>query len=317
MQPHELRQKLQKEIFEQDQAVNALVRAITISNLGSTSIDHPLANLLFLGPTGVGKSQIIRSLAKIIQSGLIVINCTEYQLDHDIEKLIGAPPGYAGHDKPSFFEKKLDTVNKKNTIILFEELEKASDAFFNLLLEILERGTLTQGNGIEINFKNCFFIFTSNLGSNMVNEVKKEKIGFSCAKNFKEEKIQNIYKKAYENKFSPEFINRIDEIVIFNSLSKESLNNIFNKFLQETYARLIETQITIEPLSEEIKTFLIEKGTSLEYGARPLKRTIRQYLEFPLANAVSYYGTGNYKGVFKGGRIRFVKYLRTTYADAK
>jgi ATP-dependent Clp protease ATP-binding subunit ClpA len=296
LKERELRDRLKKEIIGQDRAVDALVRAVMVANLGICDPRRPLGTFLFLGPTGTGKSQIGRSLANILHgddTGLVVINCTEFKNPHDVSKLTGAPPGYIGHDHPPFLTP--EKLEKIPTIVIFEELEKADRALNDLLLQILERGEMKTGLGMDISFKNCFIILTSNVCAKEVDQITQNiSIGFNPPERKFEEldqhsaddKIHSVCIGAVEDYFSPEFINRIDEIITFNRLKDEHLLAILDKFLLDTRSRLAVTGITAV-ISESARRFLIRKGTNLRYGARPLRRAVREYLEYPLATLIT------------------------------
>ena len=295
----ELRDKLKREIIGQDRAVDAVIRAVMIADLGICDPRRPLGTFLFLGPTGTGKSQIGRSLAKILhgnESEVVAINCTEFKNPHDVAKLVGAPPGYVGHEQPPFLTP--EKIEKKFTITIFEELEKADRALFDLLLQVLERGELKTGRGIDLSFRNCFIIMTSNVSAREVDNITRNAVmGFGppaqkfemLDKDSADEKIQTICMKALEDFFSPEFINRIDEIITFNRLKEEDLLSILDKFLLDTRARLAMAGVGTA-ISDASKRFLIHKGTNLRYGARPLRRAVREYLEYPLASLIAEVG---------------------------
>ncbi|MGA2263318.1 MAG: AAA family ATPase [Acidobacteriota bacterium] len=292
----ELRDQLKREIIGQDQAIDAVVRTVVVADLGICDPRRPLGTFLFLGPTGTGKSQIARSLAKILhgdESDVVAINCTEFKNPHDVAKLVGAPPGYVGHDQSPFLTQ--DKLEKRLTIVIFEELEKADRALYDLLLQILERGELTTGRGVDLSFKNCFVMMTSNVCAKEIDNITKNEIlgfgpppkkGQELDTRVSDARIQAACQGAVEKFFSPEFLNRIDEIVTFNPLKYEDLIVILEKFLIETRARVAMTGIMMS-ISESAKRFLIEKGTNLRYGARPLRRAVREYLEFPLANLIA------------------------------
>lgn len=293
---NELREKLRKEIIGQDEAIDAVVRTVIVADLGICDPRRPLGTFLFLGPTGTGKSQIARSLAKIIhgeESDVVAINCTEFKNPHDVAKLVGAPPGYVGHEQAPFLTQ--DKLEKRLTVVLFEELEKADRALFDLLLQILERGELTTGRGVDLSFRNCFVMMTSNVCAKEIDNIAKNEVfGFGPPpKSIRdmdpaaaEARIRAACLGAVENFFSPEFINRIDEIVTFRALKYEHLMTILEKFLAESRERVALTGFLMS-ISETAKRFLIEKGTNLRYGARPLRRAVREYLEFPLANVIA------------------------------
>jgi ATP-dependent Clp protease ATP-binding subunit ClpC len=296
LKEQELREQLKKEIIGQDSAVDAMVRAVMVANLGICDPQRPLSTFLFLGPTGTGKSQIGRSLAQILHgkdTGLVVINCTEFQNPHDVSKLTGAPPGYIGHDHPPFLTP--EKLEKKGTIVIFEELEKADRALNDLLLQVLERGEMKTGLGVDLTFRNCFIILTSNVCAKEVDQIATNNtIGFGPSlqqlqdmdRDVANDKIRSVCIGAVEDFFSPEFINRIDEIVTFNRLKDEHLMAILEKFLSDTRSRLATAGIAAI-VSEGAKRFLINRGTNLRYGARPLRRAVREYLEYPLAALIA------------------------------
>jgi ATP-dependent Clp protease ATP-binding subunit ClpC len=299
LKAQELRDQLRKEIIGQDKAIEAMVRAVMVANLGICDPQRPLGTFLFLGPTGTGKSQIGRSLAHILhgnESGLIVVNCTEFKNPHDVSKLTGAPPGYIGHDHAPFLTP--ERLEKKATIVIFEELEKADRALNDLLLQVLERGELKTGLGVDLSFRNCFIILTSNVCAKEVDQITTNShIGFNpdyqmldnLDQDAADDKIHSVCLGAVEDFFSPEFINRIDEIITFNRLKDEHLMMILDKFLTDTRSRLSGAGITAV-VSESAKRFLLRKGTNLRYGARPLRRAVREYLEYPLAALIAEQG---------------------------
>jgi ATP-dependent Clp protease ATP-binding subunit ClpA len=301
LKEQELRDQLRREIIGQNKAVDAVVRAVMVANLGICDPQRPLGTFLFLGPTGTGKSQIGRSLAQVLHgtdTGLVVINCTEFKNPHDVSKLTGAPPGYIGHDHPPFLTP--ERLEKKFTVVIFEELEKADRALNDLLLQILERGELKTGLGIDLSFRNCFIMLTSNVCAKEVDQIAKNNMGIGFAPRLErlseldqdasDDRIQSVCIGAVEDFFSPEFINRIDEIVTFNRLKDEHLVAILDKFLMDTRSRLASAGIAAI-VSQEAKRFLIKKGTNLRYGARPLRRAVREFLEYPLAALIADQGT--------------------------
>jgi len=318
----DLNEQLKKEIIGQDRAVEAVVRAVVVADLGICDPQRPLGNFLFLGPTGTGKSQIGRSLAKILHGDdrdVVAVNCTEFKNPHDVAKLVGAPPGYVGHEQPPFLTQ--EKLERKFTIVIFEELEKADRALYDLLLQILERGELKTGRGVDLNFRNCFIMMTSNVCAKEVDDITKNAvIGFGPPSQKFEEldqdsadaKIQTVCIGAVEDFFSPEFINRVDEMITFNRLKDEHLLAILEKFLLDTRARLAMAGVGTV-MSDAAKRFLIDRGTNLRYGARPLRRAVREYLEFPLAamiaergidpSQVVYIEPGNDELEFNVGRL--------------
>jgi len=296
LKEQEVSDQLKREIIGQDRAVDAMVRAVMVANLGICDPQRPLGTFLFLGPTGTGKSQIGRSLARILHgndSGLIVINCTEFKNPHDVSKLTGAPPGYIGHDHPPFLTP--ERLEKKLTMVIFEELEKADRALNDLLLQVLERGELKTGLGVDLSFRNCFIILTSNVCAKEVDQLTTNShIGFNPTSlsldamdpEMANDRLHSVCLGAVEEFFSPEFINRIDEIVTFNPLRDDHLMLILEKFLAETRLRMASAGIAAV-VSDAAKRFLIQKGTNLRYGARPLRRAVREFLEYPLATFIA------------------------------
>lgn len=286
----EFRDTLKKEVFGQDHAVEAVVRAVTVADFGACDPRRPLSSFLFLGPTGTGKSHTGRSLAKILhddEEAVVAINCTEFKNPHDVAKLVGAPPGYVGHEQPPFLTQ--EKIDKKLTVVIFEELEKADRALYDLLLQILERGELKTGRGVDLRFYNCFIFMTSNVGVKEDDDRSRGHIGFwdEHAHPISPEEAESLrlgtFQKAARHQFNPEFLNRIDEILVFNRLSDKHLFQILDKILLDVRARLAMRGLgTI--ISDNAKKFLIKKGTDLLYGARPLRRAIREYLEFPIVS---------------------------------
>lgn len=286
----ELRNELEKEIIGQDHAVETVVRAVMVADFGACDPSRPLSSFLFLGPTGVGKSQMGRSLAKILHGNekeAVVVNCTEFRSPHDIAKLMGAPPGYIGHDHPPFLIQ--EKIDRKPTIVIFEELEKADRAFYDLLLQILERGELKTGRGEDLRFRNCFIFMTSNIGVREDDAHSRGHIGFldDTHQPISPEEVKNLrmntFIKAARGQFNPEFLNRLDEMIVFNKLEEQHLLQILEKMLLDVRARLAMGQLGTT-LSDNAKKFLVKKGTDLFYGARPLRRAIRKYLEFPVVS---------------------------------
>ncbi len=286
----ELRKKLKQEISGQDHALEAVIRICAVATTGICDSSRPLGSFLFLGPTGTGKSETPRALAKIIHGDpneVIAINCTEFKNPHDVAKLTGAPPGYIGHERPPFLTP--EKIQKNFTIIIFEELEKADHDFFNILLQVLERGELTTGQGVRLNFTKCLIFMTSNIGARELDHLMRGEIGFSghgsIISNLSDDEaskaISHECLKALERNFNPEFINRIDEIIVFNRLKASDLGFILDKFLSDFTYRVNIAGVRVI-IDESVKKFLIEKGFNQRYGARPLKRAIRTYLEFPL-----------------------------------
>ena len=268
---------LHKHVIGQNKAIEAVSRAIRRNRVGLQSTKRP-PSFIFVGPTGVGKTELAKSLAKEIfgsEDSIIRIDMSEYMESHSTAKLIGAPPGYVGYDDAG---QLTDRVKRKPySIILLDEIEKAHPDVFNILLQVLDDGKLTDAQGNTVNFSNTIIIMTSNAGSNLNNN----SIGFGKGP------IQDSNKMvdALKNLFRPEFLNRVDEIIPFDSLTEKELIQIIDLLLAQTNEALRAKDIFVE-LDEEAKKFLLSKGTDLKYGARPLRRTIQNYIEDSLADKI-------------------------------
>lgn len=309
-QLEELDVLLKKEVVGQEHAVEAVAGAVVVAAMKVCDPERPLGTFLFLGPSGVGKSQLPRSLAKILHGGekaVVSVNCTEFKNPHDVAKLVGAPPGYVGHERMPFLTP--DKLINFLTVVVFEELEKADPALFDLFLQMLDRGELKTGLGIDLNFKNCLIFMTSNEGTWEADKLRRGRIGLApppitpedanqiTADTDNEEK--KIYRQAVENTWRPEFINRFDEIIVFHRLQKKHFELILDKFLLDVRARFAMAGMGVT-LSSEAKDFLVLMGTSLRYGARPLRRAIQKHLTVPLARfGLKCKNSGQQPGNFK------------------
>ncbi len=271
-----LEENLHRRIIGQDEAVKAVSRAIRRNRAGLQSSKRP-PSFIFVGPTGVGKTELAKSLAIEMfgnEDSIIRIDMSEYMESHSTSKLIGSPPGYVGYDDSGWLTDKVK--RKPYSIILLDEIEKAHPDVFNILLQILDDGRLTDSQGNTVSFENTIIIMTSNAGSNLNNN----SIGFgkqTLDKNKIEENLKSI--------FRPEFLNRVDEIVIFDSLTKEQLLQIVDLLLENTKSALSNKNIAFS-ISEEAKHYLLDKGTDLKYGARPLRRAIQRFVEDELAEMI-------------------------------
>lgn len=284
-----LEEKLGERVIGQDEALNVLSSAIRRSRAGLKDPKRPIGTFLFLGSTGVGKTEVAKALAEILYGNedmLVRLDMTEYMEKHTVSRLFGAPPGYIGYDNGG---QLTDIVRRKPfSIILLDEVEKAHTDVFNALLQIMDDGRLTDGKGRTVDFKNTILIMTSNLGSNLI---KKVDIGFTSLKKqgSDKEKIEQDnhqkYQKVLKDYFKPEFLNRIDEVVVFHNLEKGDLNRIVGIQLKKVSERLVEQNINIE-FDTKAMSYLVEKGFSEEYGARPLKRLIQKEVENTLSEMI-------------------------------
>ena len=272
-----LESNLHKRIIGQNEAVNSVARAIRRNRAGLQSTKRP-PSFIFVGPTGVGKTELAKSLAYEMfgnEDSIIRIDMSEYMEQHSTSKLIGSPPGYVGYDDAGQLTEKVK--RKPYSIILLDEIEKAHPDVFNMLLQILDDGKLTDSQGNTINFQNTIIIMTSNAGSNLNNN----SIGFGKQSMLDKGKISDALKQI----FRPEFLNRVDEIITFDSLTKEQLLEIIDLLLENTYNALIEKDMKMD-LSDKAKQYILEKGSDLKYGARPLRRTIQRYIEDEISDII-------------------------------
>ncbi len=273
---------LSKRIISQKQAIESVSNAIRRSRAGISDESKPLGSFIFLGPTGVGKTETARALADFLfndQSALIQVDMSEYMEKHDVSKMIGSPPGYVGYDEAGQLTEKIR--RKPYAVVLLDEIEKAHPEIFNILLQVLEDGRLTDAKGRIVSFKNTILIMTSNVGSDII--TNDSPLGFSKESKIKSKKeLKNKVMGALKEQFKPEFLNRVDEIVIFDYLSKSEIKQIVDLELQKVEQRLIKKGIKIE-VSLKAKNILADKGYDVSLGARPLKRVVQQQILNPLA----------------------------------
>ncbi|MCD6450426.1 MAG: ATP-dependent Clp protease ATP-binding subunit [Thermotogaceae bacterium] len=282
-----LEEALHQRIVGQDEAIKSVSKAIRRARSGIKDPKRPIGVFLFLGPTGVGKTELAKALAEHLfgdENALIRFDMSEYMERFAMSRLIGAPPGYVGYDEGGSLTEKIR--RRPFSVILFDEIEKAHPDIFNLLLQIMDEGRLTDSQGKEVDFRNTIVIMTSNLGGELINRSKKS-LGFAASNSFEEEyeEIKKLVMSEVKKTFRPEFLNRIDEIVVFHSLTKEHVYQIIDIILRDLKRRLAEMGIEIR-LTKEAKDFLIEKGFNPLYGARPMKRTIQKYIEDPLSEEI-------------------------------
>lgn len=300
----EFEDKLSARIVGQERALRRMSGLFQIYLAGMNNPSRPIGTMLFLGPTGSGKTRVVEAAAEVLfgePHAVVKIDCAEFQHSHEIAKLIGSPPGYLGHREtsPMLTQENLDkahTEDTKLTFVLFDEIEKASDSLWQLLLGILDKATLTLGDNRRVDFSKAVVIMTSNLGAREMSEMISGGIGFAPTKTGKVQEDNEIDTKIYRTaleaarrKFSPEFMNRIDKVVVFRSLKEHHLRQILDIELKDVQDRITESAGTkfIFDCSEAAKEFLLKEGIDLKYGARHLKRSIERFLVYPLSNLVA------------------------------
>lgn len=300
----EFEDKLSSLIVGQERAVRRMSGLFQIYLAGLNNPSRPIGTMLFLGPTGSGKTRVVEAASEVLFNEpytVVKIDCAEFQHSHEIAKLIGSPPGYLGHREtsPMLTQENLDkahTDETKLTFVLFDEIEKASDSLWQLLLGILDKATLTLGDNRRVDFSKTVVIMTSNLGAREMSEMISGGIGFAPTKtdqakddNEIDTKIYRTALEAAKRKFSPEFMNRIDKVVVFRSLKEHHLRRILDIELRSVQDRITEsagTKFAFE-CTDEAKEFLLGEGIDLKYGARHLKRAIERFLVYPLSNLVA------------------------------
>lgn len=283
-----LEDELHKRVIGQEEAVNSVAKAIRRARAGLKDPKRPIGSFLFLGSTGVGKTELARALAESMfgsEKNMIRFDMSEYMEKHEVSRLVGAPPGYVGYEEGG----QLTDAVRRNpySVILFDEVEKAHSDFFNILLQVLDDGRLTDGQGRTVDFTNAVIIMTSNLGSQILSN-KDKTMGFLSGKSEGEKEFDRIKKSIMEQvkiHFRPEFINRIDEIIVFHPLSKDNLTEISKLLLKNVEKKLEGLKLRIE-ITDKARDLLISKGTDFEYGARPLKRTIQKEIEDPVSELI-------------------------------
>lgn len=289
-----------KRVVAQDDAVLALSQLYQIYLAKMALPGKPLGTMLFLGPTGSGKTHAVEAAAEVLfgdPHAIVKIDCAEFQHSHEIAKLVGSPPGYLGHREtaPLLTQDNLDrfhTPETNLTFVLFDEIEKASDTLWQLLLGILDKATLTLGDNRRVDFSNCVVILTSNLGAREMSEITEGKMGFASRVIPSPEldaKLEKIGVEAARRKFSPEFMNRLDKVVVFRSLTERALRRILELEIERVQCRILEARYVPFLLccSDKAKDFLLVEGYDRRYGARPLKRAIERHLVIPLSNLIA------------------------------
>lgn len=278
--------ELQNQVIAQDAAIETLAKAILRSRVGLKDPNRPIGTFLFLGPTGVGKTHLVKQLAKYMfgsSDALIRVDMSEYMEKFAVSRLVGAPPGYVGYDEGGQLTEKVR--RKPYSIVLLDEVEKAHADVFNLLLQVMDEGRLTDSFGRTVDFKNTIIIMTSNVGTRQLKEFGRG-VGFSAQQRTDDKEYANsLIQKALHKAFSPEFLNRIDEIITFEQLSLDAIIKIVDIELKGLYSRIQNLGYTLT-LSDDAKRFIAEKGYDVQYGARPLKRAIQTYLEDGLSEMI-------------------------------
>jgi ATP-dependent Clp protease ATP-binding subunit ClpA len=293
---------LLERVVGQDRAVRRLARVYQVYMAGLSTPGRPLVNLLFLGPTGSGKTRLVEAAAEVLMGdskAVIKVDCAEFQHSHEVAKLIGSPPGYVGHreTQPLITQEVLErhySDRVKLSLVLFDEIEKASDSLWQLLLGILDKASLTLGDNRRVDFSRTMIFLTSNLGSQEVMRLMRGGLGFSPVQdNHEQELDQKIYQTAMEasrRKFSPEFMNRIDKVIVFRLLGRESLEKILDIELGRVQDRIMaatEGNPFVFICTPAARNFLLQEGTDQKFGARHLKRAIERYLVFPISNLLA------------------------------
>ncbi|HEX2847617.1 MAG TPA: ATP-dependent Clp protease ATP-binding subunit [Chitinophagaceae bacterium] len=274
-------------VIGQDEAITKVVKAIQRNRVGLKDPKKPIGTFIFLGPTGVGKTELARALARYMfdsEDALVRIDMSEYMEKFTVSRLIGAPPGYVGYEEGGQLTERVR--RKPYSVILLDEIEKAHPDIYNILLQVLDDGQLTDGLGRKVDFKNTLIIMTSNIGVRQLKDFGAG-VGFTTSSKMEQEDEANkaVIEKALKRTFSPEFLNRIDDVVIFNSLSKENIFSIIDILMKGVMKRLTSLGFSLS-LTEDAKSFLADKGYDVQFGARPLHRAIQKYLEDPLAEEI-------------------------------
>jgi len=295
-----LEKTLNEKVIGQDEAISAIAHAVRRSRAGIKDPKRPIGTFIFMGPTGVGKTLLAQKLAEVMfgdEDSVVQIDMSEYMEKFNVSRLVGAPPGYVGYDEGGQLTEKVR--RKPYSVVLLDEIEKAHPDVFNLLLQVLDEGRLTDSYGRKVSFKNTIFIMTSNIGAEMLR--KQGSIGFKAPK---EGETYNDMKQrlleAVKKTFKPEFLNRVDDVIVFRSLNKGDLKHIVEIEVKEVQERMKEQNIDII-LDNSAKEFMIEKGFDQNFGARPLKRTIQRYLENPLSEELL---SGSFK---EGTKVKISK----------
>ncbi|MCG8404958.1 MAG: ATP-dependent Clp protease ATP-binding subunit [Phycisphaerales bacterium] len=318
----ELENELHKRVISQEEAISAVSRSVRRSRSGLKDPNRPMGSFIFIGPSGVGKTLLAKSLANFMfgsDDALITLDMSEYMEKHNVSRLVGAPPGYVGYEEGGQLTERIR--RRPYAVVLLDEIEKAHPDCFNMLLQIMEEGRLTDSFGRHVDFRNVVLIMTSNIGADKITH--QTTFGFEKRdEDTSYEKMRETLKQELENYFRPEFLNRVDEVVVFRKLGHKDLVLIVDLELQKVAKRLVEHGLTME-VTTEGKDFLLEKGTDEKFGARPLRRAIEQYLEDPISESLL---RGEYKGKDKliitsrevdGGKKLHLEAIETAKDEAK
>jgi ATP-dependent Clp protease ATP-binding subunit ClpC len=300
-------------VISQDEAIHAIARAVRKSRSGMKDPKRPIGSFIFAGPTGVGKTLLAKQLAKFMfgdENNIVQLDMSEYMEKHNVSRLVGAPPGYIGYEEGGQLTEKIR--RKPYSVVLLDEIEKAHPDVWNMLLQIIEEGRLTDNVGRTIDFKNTILIMTTNIGAEQITG----KAGCGFGKKDEQttyEKMKEVLKQVMEGTFRPEFLNRVDDIIVFRSLNKADMQNIIDIELAKVSKRLKEKNLVLV-LTDEAKDLLIERGYSPEFGARPLRRAIEHLLEDPLSEELL---KGNFQGKDRiTVRVQEVEGEKKLYFDA-
>ena len=292
---------LKQSIVGQDEAVLKLTKAIRRTRAGLKSPNRPIGSFIFLGPTGVGKTELCKVLAKYLfdsEDALVRIDMSEYMEKFSVSRLVGAPPGYVGYEEGGQLTEKVR--RKPYSVVLFDEIEKAHPDIFSLLLQVLDDGTLTDSLGRKVDFKNTIIIMTSNVGTKDVKNIGKFGFG-GDDKADKYASLKDTVEEAMKRLFNPEFINRIDDTIVFRNLDKEDIYKIIDIEIKDLLSNIKENKLSLV-LDETAKEFLVDKGFDEKFGARPLRRALQKYIEDPLAEEIL-------RGSFKEGTTIVTKHV--------
>ncbi|MCC7241080.1 MAG: ATP-dependent Clp protease ATP-binding subunit, partial [Acidobacteria bacterium] len=286
---------LHRRVVSQDRAISAVSRAIRRSRAGLKNPSRPVGSFMFLGPTGVGKTELARALAHFLfgsEHALIRFDMSEYMEKHSVSKLIGSPPGYVGHEEGGQLTEKV----KRNpySVVLLDEIEKAHPDIFNILLQVFEDGHLTDGLGNRVNFKNAILIMTSNIGARFIQ--KRASMGFQAELGDQQKGVEEMVLGEVKRTFNPEFINRVDELIVFEALSDDELRKVLGLLVDQLNVNLVDRRLKVI-LAPEVSDWIIDATCKdRSYGARPLRRAIQRFVEDPLAEELI-------RGYLQGGEI--------------